>query len=134
MPAGPASHGPPPEVRLQKLIDANCAIVAELSLTTLLHRVVEAAREIIGAEYAALGVIGPDGALEQFIHCGMDATTVTAIGELPKGRGLLGALLEDPQPIRLRSLADDHRSSGVPIDHPPITSFLGVPIRSASWR
>jgi signal transduction histidine kinase len=130
--AGTVSPAPPPEVRLQKLVDANCAIVAELSLTALLRRVVEAARDIVGAEYAALGVIGPDGTLEQFIHCGMDATTVATIGELPKGRGLLGALLEDPQPIRLRSISDDPRSSGVPIDHPPITSFLGVPIRSAS--
>jgi signal transduction histidine kinase len=132
VPAGPVSQSPPPEVRLQKLVDANCAIVAELSLTALLRRVVEAARDIVGAEHAALGVIGPDGTLEQFIHCGMDATTVAAIGELPKGRGLLGALLEDPRPIRLRTLADDPRSSGVPIDHPPIRSFLGVPIRSAS--
>lgn len=132
MPAGPASPGAPPEVRLQKLVDANCAIVAELSLTALLRRVVEAARDIVGAEYAALGVIGADGTLEQFIHCGMDATTVEAIGELPKGRGLLGALLDDPRPIRLRTLADDPRSSGVPIEHPPISSFLGVPIRSAS--
>jgi two-component system, NarL family, sensor histidine kinase DevS len=132
VPAGPASHGPPPEVRLQKLVDANCAIVAELSLTALLRRVVEAARDIVGAEFAALGVFGADGTLEQFIHCGMDATTVAALGELPKGRGLLGALLEDPRPIRLRTLADDPRSCGVPIDHPPIGSFLGVPIRSAS--
>jgi signal transduction histidine kinase len=132
VPPGAANQGPSAEVRLQKLIDANCAIVAELSLNSLLRRVVESARDIVGAQYAALGVVGPDGALEQFIHCGMDATTVAAIGELPKGRGLLGALLEDPEPIRLSSVSDDPRSSGVPIEHPPISSFLGVPIRSAS--
>ena len=127
-------HGSPPEVRLQRLVDANRAIVAELSLDVLLRRVVETAREIVGAQFAALGVFGADGTLEQFIHCGMDAETVTAIGDLPKGRGLLGLLLEDPEPIRLRSIADDPRSSGVPIGHPTISSFLGVPIRSASSR
>jgi signal transduction histidine kinase len=130
--AGNQSHGSPPDVRLQRLIDANRAIVAELSLGALLRRVVESAREIVGAQYAALGVIGADGSLEQFIHCGMDAETVAAIGELPKGRGLLGALLEDHEPIRLASVADDPRSSGVPLEHPPISSFLGVPIRSSS--
>ncbi|GAA1839257.1 GAF domain-containing sensor histidine kinase [Microlunatus capsulatus] len=121
-----------PEVRLQKLVEANHAIVAELSLDGLLRRVVESAREIVGAEFAALGVVGRDGLLEQFIHCGMDVDVVETIGELPKGRGLLGALLERPEPIRLRALADDPRSSGVPDGHPPIDSFLGVPIRSAS--
>jgi signal transduction histidine kinase len=119
-------------VRLQRLIDANRAIVAELSLSTLLRRVVESAREIVGAQYAALGVIGADGTLDQFIHCGMDADTVAAIGELPKGRGLLGALLESHETIRLADIADDPRSSGVPLEHPPISSFLGVPIRSSS--
>jgi signal transduction histidine kinase len=119
-------------VRLQRLIDANRSIVAELSLTNLLRRVVESAREIVGAKYAALGVIASDGTLEEFIHCGMDAETVAAIGELPKGRGLLGALLEEHQTIRLADIADDPRSSGVPLAHPPITSFLGVPIRSSS--
>lgn len=130
--AGADSSGAPPDVRLQKLIRANGAIVAELSLSALLRRVAESAREIVGAQYAALGVVGADGTLEEFIHCGMDEETVAAIGELPKGRGLLGALLEDPHPIRLDSAADDPRSSGVPLAHPPITSFLGVPIRSAT--
>jgi len=119
-------------MRLQSLVDANRAIVAELSLSSLLRRVVESAREIVGAEYAALGVVAADGTLEQFIHCGMDEETVAAIGELPKGRGLLGALLENPEPIRLSSVAGDPRASGVPLAHPPITSFLGVPIRSAN--
>jgi signal transduction histidine kinase len=119
-------------VRLQRLIEANRAIVAELSLTALLRRVVESAREIVGARYAALGVIAADGTLEQFIHCGMNPATVEAIGELPKGRGLLGGLLESHETIRLANIADDARSSGVPLEHPPITSFLGVPIRSSS--
>ncbi|GAA1434832.1 two-component system sensor histidine kinase [Microlunatus lacustris] len=125
-----ATH--PTEVRLQTLVEANRAILAEASLDGLLRRVVESAREIVGADFAALGVVGTDGLLEQFIHCGMDPDTVTRIGGLPKGRGLLGALLERPEPIRLRTLTDDARSCGVPVDHPAIGSFLGVPIRSAS--
>ena len=84
--------------RLRRLLRANRAVIAELSLETVLRRIVEAARELARAEYAALGVIGSDGSLEQFIHVGMDGETVTAIGELPKGRGLLGALIADPSP------------------------------------
>ena len=116
--------------RLRRLLRANRAVVAELSLAGVLHRIVEAARELARAEYAALGVIGSDGSLEQFIHVGMDEATVVAIGELPKGRGLLGALIADPEPIRLVSIGEDDRSSGFPPHHPPMQSFLGVPIRS----
>ena len=121
-----------PEKRLQKLVHANAAIAAELSLDDLLSRVLTSARDIVGARYAALGVMGSDGSLEQVIHCGMDEATVDAIGELPKGRGLIGALLERPEPIRLRTLNHDPRSSGLPPSHPAMGAFLGVPIRSAS--
>jgi signal transduction histidine kinase len=116
--------------RLRRLLRANGAIISELSLDGVLRRIVEAARELAKAEYAALGVIGTDGSLERFIHIGMDDATVAAIGELPKGRGLLGALIADPAPIRLVSIRDDDRSSGFPPEHPPMDSFLGVPIRS----
>ena len=116
--------------RLQHLLVANRSIVSELTLPAVLRRIVEAAREVAGARYAALGVIGADGLLEQFLHVGMDAETVARIGELPKGRGVLGALIEDPKPIRLASIDDDPRSSGFPEGHPDMTSFLGVPIRS----
>jgi signal transduction histidine kinase len=116
--------------RLRRLLSSNRDIVGELSLPTVLQRIVEAARELVGARYAALGVISPDGMLEQFIHVGMDAETVGVIGELPKGRGLLGALIQDPHPIRLPRISDDERSSGFPPGHPPMDSFLGVPIRS----
>jgi hypothetical protein len=68
--------------------------------------------------------------LEQFVHVGMDEATVRSFGELPKGRGVLGALIETPEPIRLRRISDDERSSGFPPGHPEMTSFLGVPIRS----
>ena len=117
------------QARLRTLLRANRTIVAELSLAGVLRRIVEAAREVAGAKYAALGVIGADGLLEQFIHIGMDETTVEAIGQLPKGRGLLGALIEDPEPIRVSEIADDSRSSGFPAGHPAMHGFLGVPIR-----
>lgn len=116
--------------RLRQLLSANRSIVAELALPAVLRRIVEAARELAGARYAALGVIGVDGSLEQFIHVGMDDSTVAVIGELPKGRGLLGALIADPRPIRLNRISDDERSSGFPPGHPTMRSFLGVPIRS----
>ena len=116
--------------RLERLLSANRAIVGDLSLPSVLHRIVEAARDLVGARYAALGVIGDDNMLEQFIHVGMDSATVTTIGDLPKGRGLLGALIKDPVPIRLPMIGDDERSSGFPPGHPPMDSFLGVPIRS----
>ena len=96
----------------------------------MLHRVVDTARDVAGVRYAAPGVMGVDGLLEQFLHVGLDEETVQAIGELSKGRGVLGALIEDPKPIRLTRIADDPRSSGFPDGHPPMTSFLGVPIRS----
>jgi two-component system, NarL family, sensor histidine kinase DevS len=95
-----------------------------------LHRIVDTARDVADARYAALGVIGADGLLEQFLHVGLDEETVRAIGELPKGRGVLGALIDDPKPIRLTRIADDARSSGFPAAHPPMNTFLGVPIRS----
>jgi signal transduction histidine kinase len=118
------------QVRLRRLQDANRAIIGELDVSLVLQRIVEAARDLVKARYAALGVIGADGQLEQFIHIGMTDDEVATIGELPKGRGLLGALVEDPQPIRLADIRDDQRSSGFPVGHPPMSNFLGVPIRS----
>jgi signal transduction histidine kinase len=116
--------------RLRGLLAANRSIVGELSLPAVLRAVVEAARQIGGAQYAALGVIGADGTLEQFVHVGMDQSTVATIGELPTGRGVLGALIDHPEPIRLSTIAHDSRSSGFPTGHPPMKSFLGVPISS----
>jgi signal transduction histidine kinase len=118
------------EARLRALLAANRSIVGELSLPAVLRRVVETARDISGARYAALGVIGPDGLLEQFEHIGVDAATVEAIGDLPRGRGVLGALIAHPEPIRLSSIESDPRSSGFPLGHPHMRTFLGVPIRS----
>ena len=114
--------------RLQGLLHASRVITSELSLEGVLERIVEVARNTVDAQYAALGVIGSDGTLDRFIHAGMDPDTVQAIGHLPEGRGLLGALITDPVPIRLTNIADDPRSIGFPANHPPMSSFLGVPI------
>lgn len=118
------------EDRLRALLTANRSIVAELSLAGVLRRIVESARELASAQYAALGVIGPDGRLEQFLHEGMDAATVARIGDLPSGRGMLGAIIDTPEPIRLHAITDDPRSTGFPPGHPSMQTFLGVPIRS----
>ncbi|MGI8457653.1 MAG: GAF domain-containing protein [Propionibacteriaceae bacterium] len=118
------------EVRLRSLLAANRAIVGELSLPAVLRQIAETARQVAGARYAALGVIGPDGLLEEFVHSGMDPQTVARIGHLPTGKGVLGTLIADPQPLRLGCIADDPRSSGFPAHHPPMRTFLGVPIRS----
>ena len=115
--------------RLSGLLRANQAVVGNLSLPVLLQRTVQAACELAHARYGALGVDAPDGGLEQFVHVGIDEQTAARIGHLPEGKGLLGALIDDPRPIRLRTMSSDPRSVGFPPGHPPMTSFLGVPIR-----
>jgi hypothetical protein len=86
--------------RLRGLLRANQVIIGGLALPAVLRRIVEAARELVGARYAALGVIAPDGGLAEFVHTGMPTEAVARIGHLPQGKGLLGALIEDPRPIR----------------------------------
>ena len=116
--------------RLGGLLEANRTIVANLDLPTVLRRIVESAVTLAHAQYGALGVISPEGiGLDQFIHVGMDAATVTTIGHLPEGKGLLGLLIEQPHAVRLDDLADHERSVGFPEGHPPMKGFLGVPIR-----
>lgn len=114
--------------RLRALVRANRAVVSHLELPVVLRTIIESAVELVGARYGALGVIAEGGGLEQFIHVGMSDDVVARIGHLPEGHGLLGALIDDPRPIRLDSIADDPRSSGFPEGHPPMTAFLGVPI------
>ncbi|MEY9851792.1 signal transduction histidine kinase [Leifsonia sp. EB41] len=114
--------------RLRALVRANRAVVSHLELPVVLRTIIESAVELVGARYGALGVIAEGGGLEQFIHVGMSDDAVTRIGHLPEGHGLLGALIDDPRPIRLDSIADDPRSSGFPVGHPPMTAFLGLPI------
>lgn len=116
--------------RLRGLLAANRSIIGDLGLETVLRTIVEAACELVDARYGALGVVAPEGAgLEQFIHVGIGAPDVEAIGHLPEGKGLLGLLIEDPQPIRLHDLAEHARSVGFPPNHPPMKGFIGVPIR-----
>ncbi|HEU5215701.1 MAG TPA: GAF domain-containing protein [Gaiellaceae bacterium] len=117
------------EGRLRALFAAGLAVTAELSLDALLHRIVEAAAELTGARYAALGVIDANGSeLEQFVTHGIDDELRAEIGELPRGRGILGVLIREARPLRLHDLADDPRSVGFPPGHPPMRGFLGVPI------
>ena len=115
--------------RLRALLRANHAISAQLDLDSVLRSIVASARELTGAQYAALGVLDDHGGLEQFIHSGMDAEQVARIGHLPHGEGLLGALIRDPTPIRITDIASDPRAVGFPDGHPPMRDFLGVPVR-----
>jgi signal transduction histidine kinase len=120
---------PEPLDRLRGLVDAGIALSSELSLEALLQRIVESAAELTGARYAALGVIDRSGqALERFLTTGIDAETHARIGDLPRGGGILGVLIRDATTLRLHDLAEDPRSVGFPPGHPPMTSFLGVPI------
>lgn len=117
------------EARLRELIDASIALNSELSLDALLQKLVETAASLTGARYAALGVIDETGAaLERFVTSGMDAETRAAIGDLPRGRGILGVLIREARPLRLAQLGRDPRSVGFPPGHPPMQSFLGVPL------
>ena len=115
--------------RLRGLVDAGIALSSELSLDDLLQKLAETAAALTGARYAALGVIDQSGTgLERFVHTGIDPETVAKIGDLPRGRGILGALITDARSLRLESISDDPRSVGFPPHHPPMRGFLGVPI------
>jgi signal transduction histidine kinase len=119
--AGPTSLG--------KLLDAVMAIGSDLDLAATLRRIIEAATTLVDARYGALGVLDPSGAaLSEFITVGIDDDTHRAIGALPKGHGILGLLISDPRPIRLPDLREHPGSFGFPSNHPPMRSFLGVPV------
>ncbi|WP_308468550.1 sensor histidine kinase [Rathayibacter soli] len=124
-----ANHVTATQGRLRALLRANLAVVEHLDLPVVLRKIVETALELVDAQYGALGVLAPDGSLEQLIHVGMSEAEVRAIGHLPVGLGLVGALTDEQRPIRLRHLSDDPRSAGFPVGHPPMDSFLGVPVR-----
>ena len=114
---------------MRALFDATLALSSELSLEALLQKLVETAATLTGARYAALGVIDESStALERFVTHGVDADTHRTIGELPRGRGILGVLIRETRPLRLHDIADDPRSVGFPPGHPPMRSFLGVPV------
>ena len=115
--------------RLRTLVETGVAISSDLSLDGVLERIAEAAATLTGARYAALGVIDRAGTgLERFVTTGFDEATRTEIGDPPHGRGILGVLIRDARPLRLHELSHDSRSVGFPPHHPPMSTFLGVPI------
>ncbi len=115
--------------RLRALLRANQAVIEHLDLPAVLESIVASAVELVGAKYGALGVVSPDGGLEQFINVGMPPEEIARIGHLPEGHGLLGALINNPHPIRVPMLSEHPLSVGFPTGHPPMSSFLGVPVR-----
>jgi len=115
--------------RTRALVEAGIALSSELSLDAVLQKLVETAATLTDARYAALGVLDPSGQrLERFLTTGVDEAQRAAIGDVPTGRGILGVLIRDAAPLRLHDLSDDPRSVGFPVGHPPMKSFLGVPI------
>jgi signal transduction histidine kinase len=115
--------------RVQHLIDAVLAVGQDISLPDVLRRIAESACTLADAQYAALGVIGPDRHLVEFIHVGLDPGVRETMGALPEGRGILGVLIDHPTPLRIEDLSQHPDSFGFPPNHPPMRSFLGVPIR-----
>ncbi|MGY2876995.1 signal transduction histidine kinase [Marmoricola sp. URHA0025 HA25] len=111
------------------LLDAVVAISSDLDLHSVLYRIVVSACQLTGARYGALGVIGADGNLDDFVTHGIDAELHKKIGDLPRGRGILRVLIDEPEPLRLEDLRTHPRSFGFPDHHPPMSSFLGVPVR-----
>jgi signal transduction histidine kinase len=115
--------------QLRRLLDAVMAVGSELDLPTILRTITESARDLVDAEYAALGVLDEDRThLEQFVTAGIDDATRAAIGDLPKGHGLLGLLIADPRPVRLPDIGEHPDRFGFPPHHPTMTTFLGVPV------
>jgi signal transduction histidine kinase len=115
--------------RLRSLLDAVVGIGSDLELRSTLERIVVAACQLAGARYGALGVVGGDRKLVEFITHGIDPATHAAIGDLPTGKGVLGLLIADPRPVRLPDITTHPQSAGFPPNHPPMHSFLGVPVR-----
>ena len=129
MDRSPQEH-PLGEEQLRRLLDVGRALVAELDIEVVLRRVLEVASALTGARYAAVGVLDRDGrGLERFLTQGIDESTRRAIGSLPRGHGVLGVLIDNPEPLRLTDVGRHPRSYGFPAGHPPMASFLGVPIR-----
>src|SRR4051812_41912104 len=116
--------------RLLRLLEVGRSLTSELKLEVVLDTIVEAAQDLTGARYAALGVLNTsrDG-LEQFRTRGFDPETHRQIGDLPRGHGVLGVLIHDPRPLRLADVGRHPRSNGFPPGHPPMRTFLGVPVR-----
>ncbi|HUO36808.1 MAG TPA: GAF domain-containing protein, partial [Mycobacterium sp.] len=115
--------------RLDGLVDAMLVVTSGLDLDLTLRTIVHTAIELVDAQYGALGVRGHDHELVEFVYEGIDEDTRRRIGPLPEGRGVLGVLIDDPRPIRLDNIDDHPASVGFPPNHPPMRTFLGVPVR-----
>ena len=116
--------------KLRRVLEATLLIEADLDLPTLLRHIVEEARSMAGARYGALGVLDDDGtALTEFITVGLEPEEEERIGPRPTGRGILGLLTRDPKPLRISRLDTHPDRYGFPPDHPPMTSFMGVPLK-----
>ena len=115
--------------RVHALLEAVLAVGSDLDLQTVLRRITEAASTLAGARYAALGVVGDDARLSQFVTVGISDEERARLGSPPSGHGILGILIRDPRPLRLDDLASDPAAYGFPPGHPPMTTFLGVPVR-----
>ena len=114
--------------RQEVLVKAALALASELSLPAVLQKISDLACEVAGARYGALGVVGPGGRILEFVTHGVTDEERRRIGRLPEGHGILGALIADARPLRLKRIQDDERSIGFPANHPPMTTFLGVPV------
>ena len=123
MASAPAEHS-----KLAEVVEAGIAIARGLDLEETLQAIVEAAARVTGASYSALGVLGPDRRISRFITTGIDDEERRRLGAAPTGRGVLGVLIDEARPLRLHDLSDDPRSVGFPPNHPPMHSFLGVPV------
>ena len=115
--------------RVDSLLDAVVSVGSELELEAVLRRIVEAAVQLVDAQYGALGVVGENGRLAEFIPVGLDEAQITRIDHWPEGRGLLGELIAEPHPLRMEDIATHPHSSGFPAGHPPMRTFLGAPVR-----
>jgi signal transduction histidine kinase len=116
--------------KLRRVLEATLLLERDLDLPTLLHHIIDEARSMTNARYGALGVLDEDGtALGEFITVGLEPEVEAQIGTRPTGRGVLGLLISDPKPLRLARLGDNPESYGFPPNHPPMTSFLGVPVK-----
>jgi signal transduction histidine kinase len=115
--------------RVHTLLDAVLAIGSDLDLDVVLRRITESAVTLVDAQYGALGVLGEEGKIRQFITVGMDEDTIRTIGHYPEGQGILGLLIREPEPLRLTDLGRHSDSVGFPAGHPPMTTFLGAPVR-----
>jgi signal transduction histidine kinase len=114
--------------QLSALVEAGMVLASELKLDALLQRIADLAREVIGAQYAAVGVVGEAGDLVEFVYSGIDKPTADKIGDLPRGRGVLGVLIQEDRPLRMPEISDHPNAYGFPEHHPEMHSFLGVPI------